>query len=147
MTENIRLLKPQYPENAYSVQKTVSRIENYLISLFDQKEELPVAVEDNVSELYSRAVTLMHQNLASRLNAKELSSMCGMSVSSMQKLFLKYAGIGMIKYYNNMRMHRARQLLQNGMSVKEVAVSLGYDDQNYFSTAYRRHFGIPPSKQ
>lgn len=30
--------------------------------------------------------------------------------------------------------------------VKEVAIELGYDDQNYFSTAFKRHFGISPTK-
>lgn len=144
--EKIRLLEPLPDVTPYALQKAVSRLENYLISLFEQKEDFPVSPEDKVSELYSCAVTVMYQNLTSRLSANEIAALCGMSVSSMQKLFLKYAGIGMIKYYNNLRMHRARRLLEDGRSVKEVAVSLGYDDQNYFSTAYKRHFGSPPSQ-
>ena len=42
-------------------------------------------------------------------------------------------------------MRHGKQLLESGRSVKEVAFLLGFSDQNYFSTVYRRHFGIPPS--
>lgn len=132
--------------NAYELQSAVSRIENYFLSLFEHGGELPVS-SDKSGELYSKAVRIMENNLNARLSAEELASLCGMSVSSMQKLFLKYAGMGMIKYYNNLRMQRARQLLEDGKSVKEVAISLCYEDQNYFSIAYKRHFGISPSKQ
>ena len=38
-------------------------------------------------------------------------------------------------------------LLQEGYTVKETALRLGFADQNYFSTVYRRHFGVPPSKE
>lgn len=133
--------------NVYELQSAISRIENYLISLFEHGGEIYVSSDDKPSELYSKAVRIMENNLNNRLSAEELASLCGMSVSSIQKLFLKYAGMGMIKYYNNLRMQRARQLLEDGKSVKETALSLSYEDQNYFSIAYKRHFGISPSKQ
>ena len=52
----------------------------------------------------------------------------------------------MMKYYESIKMKRARELLDKGYMVKEVAFELGYGDQNYFSTAYKRFFGAPPSE-
>ena len=87
----------------------------------------------------------MHRYLSKRLSAAEIANHCGMSVSTMQKLFLRYTGMGMMNFYSGLRMRHAKQLLEGGRSVKEVACLLGFSDQNYFSTVYRRHFGIPPS--
>ena len=63
-----------------------------------------------------------------------------------QKLFLRYTGMGMMNFYASLRMRHAKQLLESGRSVKEVAFLLGFSDQNYFSTAYKRYFGMSPTK-
>ena len=144
-TEYFLLLSPNEKGTVQAIQKAVSRIENYLISLFEQEPDFTEFPEEKGSELYSAAVAVMYQNLHVRLSAREIAQLCGMSVSSMQKLFYKYTGMGMIKYYSNLRMYRARQLLEGGMNVKQTAIDLGYEDQNYFSIVYCKHFGIPPS--
>ena len=89
----------------------------------------------------------MKSNLGIRLTAEDISKSCGMSVSTMQKLFYRYTGMGMMKYYEGVRMQHAQTLLDNGYMVKEVAFALGYEDQNYFSTVYKRYFGRSPSKK
>ena len=130
---------------AAAVQSVVNRMENYFLSLLNREESYPVVEQDRRAELYSAAVAIMHQNLSGRLSATQIAEHCGMSVSTMQKLFLRYVGMGMMNYYTSLRMRHARQLLEKGRSVKEVGMLLGYNDQNYFSTVYRRYFGEPPS--
>ena len=51
----------------------------------------------------------------------------------------------MISYYNEMRLKKAEELLLNGASVKEAALSVGFYNQNYFSACYKKHKGVPPS--
>jgi AraC-like DNA-binding protein len=41
---------------------------------------------------------------------------------------------------------QAIHYLQQGHSVKETALILGYRDQNYFSTAFKRITGHAPSR-
>ena len=50
-----------------------------------------------------------------------------------------------MKYYNELKMRKATELLKDGKSVKEVALSLGFSDQNYFSLRYKKWAGVPPS--
>ena len=45
------------------------------------------------------------------------------------------------------RLEIARELLRDGYTVGETALMLGYQDQNYFSTVYKRQFGISPGKE
>jgi transcriptional regulator GlxA family with amidase domain len=130
---------------AAAAQSVVNRLENYFLSLLSREEPHPVAEQDKRADLYSAAVAVMYRYLSKRLSAGEIAAHCGMSVSTMQKLFLRYTGMGMMNYYASLRMRHAKQLLESGRTVKEVAYLLGFGDQNYFSTVYRRHFGMPPS--
>ena len=45
-----------------------------------------------------------------------------------------------------MKMRHAVTLLKEGKRVGEVATALGFADQNYFSTAFRRVMGVPPGQ-
>ena len=44
------------------------------------------------------------------------------------------------------RMRRAAELLQNGEQVQDVAVKIGMADASYFSTVFKKHYGISPSR-
>lgn len=127
------------------LQSVTNGIENFLLGLLNRKEPISIVEQDKKAALYFEAVSVMQENLSGRLSAAQIAERCGMSVSTMQKLFLRYTGVGMIGYYTSLRMQYGKRLLENGMSVKEVASYLGFGDQNYFSTVYRRHFGEPPS--
>ena len=147
-TDGIFVVEVLSKEHTSAAQKAVGNIESLFLELLDSyaKEDQENVNKDRLSELYSSAVSLMKSNIGVRLSAYDIASCCGMSVSTMQKLFCRYTGIGMMKYYEGVRMQHARMLLNNGYSVKETALALGYADQNYFSTAYKRYFGASPQK-
>lgn len=49
-------------------------------------------------------------------------------------------------YFIRLRMQRACELLRGpGLSVKETAAMLGYQDQFYFSRTFKLVVGMPPS--
>lgn len=45
-----------------------------------------------------------------------------------------------------MRLERAAELLRAGVPVGEVALQTGFANSKYFSTLFKKHFGISPSK-
>lgn len=69
------------------------------------------------------------------------------SVSSLQRMFLQQFGISPMQYVIKLRMNKAMRLLvENTHSVKEVAVLCGFSDEKYFSRAFKRKYGYPPSR-
>ena len=54
--------------------------------------------------------------------------------------------MGVTSYFTNIKIRRAMTYLKEGKSVKETAVLLGFDDQNYFSTVFRRIVGQSPTE-
>ena len=84
-------------------------------------------------------------HIADDLTAEQIAGLCNLSLPALNKTMARYAGCGVISYYNEMRLKKAEELLLNGASVKEAALSVGFYNQNYFSACYKKHKGVPPS--
>ena len=93
---------------------------------------------------YAEIANLLRAHLHESLTAQDIARMSNMSLSSLKKIFSRYAGMGVVGYFTEMKMRRAVVLLKNGMRVGEVASALGYADQNYFSTVFHRVMGVVP---
>lgn len=46
--------------------------------------------------------------------------------------------MGVIHYFNHLKIMAATEMLKNGLTVKETATALGFANQNYFSTVFKR---------
>lgn len=149
VTNKILILRPREDASPRELQQAVSDLELLLLDLLTEAPvPLPAELWQNASSaLYSKAISVMKESMERRLRMSELAALCGTSASSLEKLFFRYTGMGAMRYYGHLKMQHACALLREGKRVQEVAFALGYTDQNYFSTAYKRHFGIPPSSE
>ena len=126
-------------------EKIVRRLEIFLLSVFDTGNGRAEQAHSRSGENYYHIVSVMERNLEEELTADSLAKQCGMSVPALEKTVKKYTGHGAMRYYNELKMRKATELLKDGKSVKEVALSLGFSDQNYFSLRYKKWAGVPPS--
>lgn len=94
---------------------------------------------------YTEIVRMMKEHLGETITIEQLASLCHMSKSNLKRIFFKYSGMGVISYFNQMKINRACELLIRGEAVGSVAEALGFSDQNYFSTVFRRITGMSPS--
>ena len=80
----------------------------------------------------------------------DVETLCGISfisVSSLQRAFVKCLSMSPKKYLIQLRMNRALELLtKNELSVKEIAFACGFQDEKYFSRAFKKRYGFPPSQ-
>ena len=81
------------------------------------------------------------------LNVDAVCDVGFISVSSLQRAFRTYLGLSPKQYLIKIRMNRALELLtENERSVKEIAFACGFADEKYFSRAFRKRYGYPPSQ-
>ena len=93
----------------------------------------------------TEAVTLMEANLEEPMSLDELSGYVGISRRQLERLFKKYLNCVPTRYYLELRLNRARQLLlQTNKSIVDVALACGFISSPHFSKCYRDYFGIPP---
>ncbi len=129
----------------YEVAHFISSLELFIIELMGKQTP---GISNNVksAEIYSSAVKYMEENPGAGLCIEDIARECSISSAYLKKIFMKYSGCGVIQYYNRLRARLACGYLINGRSVKETAIILGFGDQNYFSTFFKRVIGISPSK-
>jgi two-component system response regulator YesN len=68
------------------------------------------------------------------------------SVSHLSRLFQKVLRRRFVDVVKEIRMERAKALLGQGMSVRDVALQVGYGNIAYFSTLFKQTCGKSPSE-
>ena len=67
------------------------------------------------------------------------------SRTTLNRLFQKKIGRSPGQYLLEYRLQQSEKLLQMGMTVKQTALSCGFEDPFYYSRVFRKHYGMPPS--
>jgi AraC-like DNA-binding protein len=50
-------------------------------------------------------------------------------------------------FIKEIRLYEAKKLItEHGFSVQETAAAVGFPDPNYFSTSFKKEFGVSPSQ-
>ncbi len=100
--------------------------------------------DDLVDQAVARLVNQQERQMSIATLAAEL----GMSAGWFHRAFRRRTGTTPRAFRERMRLERARDLLgAGGLPVAKVAALVGYRDALYFSRAYRRCFGHPPTSE
>lgn len=82
-----------------------------------------------------------------QLSLTLLSDKMGLSIGYLSNLFKKLIGVTFQEYVFNERMERAKIiLLSTDMKNYEIAQAIGFEDPNYFSTAFKKKYGMSPNQ-
>ncbi len=94
------------------------------------------------------AVELMEANIREPISQEDLASYVGLSRRQLQRLFQRYLMCAPSRYYLQLRLQRARELLrQTGMSLVEISAQTGFVSTSHFSKSYKTFYGHPPSAE
>ncbi|WP_070988044.1 GlxA family transcriptional regulator [Halofilum ochraceum] len=93
-------------------------------------------------------VSIMESNIEEPISLDELARHVGVSRRQLERLFQKHLSCVPTRYYLELRLARARQLLlQTSISIVDVAFACGFVSAPHFSKCYRDYFGIPPREE
>jgi transcriptional regulator GlxA family with amidase domain len=93
------------------------------------------------------ALKLMQQQIEEPLALPTVAKRIGLSARQLERLFLRHFRTTPLRYYMQLRIERARELLlYSDRPILEIAVSAGFSSVSHFSAWYRRVFGMRPSE-
>ncbi len=101
-------------------------------------------VSSNTKKLMP-ATNYINEHFDEDIDFKYIATLCYMSTSQFYALFKKEYGITPLEYKNNLVLNRAINMLKYGdISVKEIALVLGFLSDGYFCRFFKKHTGKTP---
>ncbi|MFA9478775.1 AraC family transcriptional regulator [Phycisphaerales bacterium AB-hyl4] len=89
----------------------------------------------------------LDQHYAQPINVDHIAELTCYSPHYLNTLFAQWTGQGIRSYLIARRMQQALELCQHtDTAIQDIAAQVGYDDPLYFSRAFRRYHGYPPSQ-
>jgi transcriptional regulator GlxA family with amidase domain len=109
-----------------------------------------MAMRDGTAErrdqLYREAMMLIAREYATNLHLEGVAHRLATSRRQLQRAFAEAGDTSFRDELAGVRMRRARELLAaDELSVRQVAVAVGYPQPAQFAKSFRRHHGYPPS--
>ncbi|MDC1106010.1 helix-turn-helix domain-containing protein [Prolixibacteraceae bacterium] len=147
---DLYLTKPFEEEEFVVMVRSLLRKCSYtknVVNVYDLNEErFQNMTSDDV--FHERIIKTIQDNLQNPyLDATFIQSKLEMSRSSLYVKFKAVIGEGIGEYIRNQRIKQASQLLKNtNLSVKQISLQVGFDNQRYFSTVFKDHTGHTPSR-
>ncbi len=132
-------------KDPFRYQSVANQCENNLLLL--SKHSYPLGYNKSKSaQDYERIIQAMRKNLDADLTVDEIGKNCGLSVSTMKNLFRQFNSMGIHEYFLHLKIEEAVRLLGDGLTVRETAERLGFSNQSYFSTVFKRLAGESPAQ-
>lgn len=107
----------------------------------------------NVADLREKDSTLdsiiyfINRNFMEKISLADIAAACSCSESTVSHIFKSHTGTSVGAYILNLRIEQSKKLLNtSSLSVTEIALVCGFDNSNYFSTAFKRICGVTPSE-
>jgi AraC-like DNA-binding protein len=131
-------------EQQSGFQQRLGGLVAHLLSLarFYERNEAFSEVADQIN----RAKILISEEFRTISPAEVAERLC-MGYSNFRRIFKEYTGFSPAKYIQEVRIGKVKEALTNSsLSVKKVAFEMGYDNEDYFFTAFRRITGMTPAE-
>ena len=95
----------------------------------------------------SRSVGYINENYTRDIRIPDLARMENLSNSRYHVLFCEAFGMPPSRYVTKLRVQSACELLlTTDLPVKQVGLSVGYDDPHFFSKIFKAYAGVSPTK-
>ena len=150
-----RLLSLAAKENEEEKFSYKAMLKAYLTEFFVTLMRDGLQSETNASEneinrayrLIEPAIRHIRDNYFENISIEFLSKLCNLNKHYFCRIFKSATGKTAIGYLRDYRMIIANVLITNSQdSIYKVALSCGFDDENYFCRCYKRYYGVSPTK-
>lgn len=96
--------------------------------------------------IFETAMKYMKNNTHKTLTLDELSEICHVSESKLKRIFYKYTKTGIIHTFNNLKLKKAIQYLNEDKNIITISELLGFSSQSYFSSWFKNLTNTSPLK-
>lgn len=125
---------------------TISRLfETFAIMIKAAPKKQP---ESYAARSYIKtAVQYIQRNFSNNIEVSDIANYVGLSRSHLYRIFIKHLAYSPNEYLTQYRISQACTLLRTSeLTIGEIASSVGFDDQLYFSRVFKKLKGVSPTQ-
>jgi YesN/AraC family two-component response regulator len=94
-----------------------------------------------------KALEFIKNNYMNKISLADVAEVAHISPSYFSKIFKEEMGCNFNTYLNEVRVNMSKRLLlDDSISLVDIAFLTGYEDQSYFSKVFKKMTGISPGK-
>ena len=101
---------------------------------------------DKCSEKIATACDFMERHYNESISLNQLCEYSKLGKSTLLREFTKLKGVTPYRYLQSIRIGKAKELLENGVSPIDVALQTGFSDQSHFSRFFQMYIGLAPAE-
>lgn len=152
-----RICAAMESENTVRKQGSYYMMKAYLMQMLllviREQSEPVVSMEGYAFESVNRKyvveqiVSYFEDHYSEKISLDQIAGNMYMSTFYVSRIFKSETGDTPIHHLINIRLERARELLESGGngSIKEIAAAVGYEDAYHFSKQFKKRYGVSPS--
>ncbi len=134
---------------------TVSLLETFLLRLdlkngkfkkmlFQRTSK--TATQANDQKITFEIKQYLMEHLLESVSLTALSESLGVSINTAMHIFRNNVGMGIIAYFNKLKIEKAMQLIDEGeLSFRAISERLGFESPEYFSRVFKKQTGMTPT--
>lgn len=99
------------------------------------------------SQIVAKALQFINKNYRDKITLRDMEQNLHVNPSYFSTLFRQEMGITFTDYLNGLKIQRACHLLSTtNLSIIDVSLSSGFDDQSYFTKVFKKAKGLTPKQ-
>ena len=128
-------------------QQLLSGILVHLLAYLFYREKDRTWRDKEVLSKIEKARLIIREKINSPFSPEEIAVSLNMSYTWFRRIFRQYTGMAPAQYISQLRIQKAKEMLSvTTMPVKEIALELGYESIDYFSTQFKKQTGQTPTQ-
>lgn len=125
----------------------INELSSWLIKVLDRFVECTFSLKNVKNrDLIFKAMNFIRNNHHRDIGLDDVAGEVGLNSAYFSTLFKDEMKITYTDYLNRVRIEAGKQLLEQGLSLADVAQSIGFNDQSYFSKVFKKLTGVSPGR-
>ena len=99
------------------------------------------------SDVVYKVMEYVKKNFSKKISLEDVARHVYLSRSYLSSIFKEETGQSLFSYINQVRVEKSKlYLLDNNVSLVDVAALCGFEDQSYFTKVFKKETGLSPKK-
>lgn len=128
--------------------KSLKEIEAWIINFVTNVVDfIELSRKSDCKKIIEQAKEIIYKDYDKDINLKYIADKLFLSKNYFGQLFKDQVNMSVNEYLNKVRINKAKKLLEDSnLKIYEIAFKVGFSDQYYFSSVFKKIIGVPPTE-